>query len=344
MTEYYDGTKLLSLKDLNGDTPEIFISTANRSAGKTTYFGRLLVNRFIKEGKKFGLLYRWDYELDDVADKFFKDIGSLFFPEHIMTSKRYGKVFSYLLLDDIVCGYAFALNKADQIKKLSHLFSDVDSILFDEFQSETNHYCPNEVAKFQSIHTSIARGQNKQVRYVPVYMVSNLVSIINPYYVEMNLSNRLNSKTKYLRGVGVVLEQGFNESASTAQKESGFNKAFGESDYLAYAAENVYLNDNQAFIEPPSKASSQYLGTIRYMGTNYGIRAYRELGIIYCDNHPDNTFPLKVSVTTEDHNINYVMLRQNSMFVSSLRFYFENGAFRFKDLKCKEAVLKCISY
>lgn len=344
MGTYYDGTKLLSMKDLNGETPEIFICTANRTAGKTTYFGRLLINRFKKEGRRFGLLYRWDYELDDVADKFFKDIASLFFPGDVMTSKRYGKVFSYLILNGAVCGYAFALNKADQIKKLSHLFSDVDSILFDEFQSETNHYCPNEVAKFQSIHTSIARGQNKQVRYVPVYMVSNLVSIINPYYVEMNLSSRLTDSTKFLRGNGVVLEQGYNESASQAQRESGFNKAFGDSDYLAYSAENVYLNDNKAFIAPPAKSASQYLGTIRYMGVNYGIRAYRELGIIYCDNKADNTFPLRVSVTTEDHDINYVMLRQNSMFISSLRFYFENGAFRFKDLKCKEAILKCISY
>lgn len=344
MSKYYDGTKLLSMKDLNGDTPEIFICTSNRSAGKTTYFGRMLVNRFKREGKKFGLLYRWDYELDDVADKFFKDIGSLFFPDDVMTSKKYGKIFTYLLLNDQVCGYAFALNKADQIKKLSHLFSDIDSILFDEFQSETNHYCPNETSKFQSIHTSIARGQDKQVRYVPVYMVSNPVSIINPYYTEMNLSSRLNAKVKFLRGEGVVLEQGYNESASNAQKSSGFNKAFGNSQYLAYAAENVYLNDNKAFIQPPAKAVSRYIGTLRYMGNNYGIRVYKDLGIVYCDNKPDNTFPLRVAVTTEDHDINYVMLRQNEMFISSLRFYFERGVFRFKDLKCKEAVLKCISY
>lgn len=344
MGTYYDGTKLLSMKDLNGETPEIFICTSNRSAGKTTYFGRLLVNRFKKSGKKFGLLYRWDYELDDVADKFFKDIGSLFFPDDTMTSKRYGKVFTYLMLNDVVCGYAFALNKADQVKKLSHLFSDIDSILFDEFQSETNSYCPNEVAKFQSIHTSIARGQNKQVRYVPVYMVSNPVSVINPYYVEFNISSRINDKMRFLKSNGLVLEQGFNESASKAQKESAFNRAFYNSEYLAYSAENVYLNDNTAFIEPPAKASSIYLGTLRYMGKNYGIRAYRDLGIIYCDNRPDNTYPLRVSVTTEDHDINYVMLKQSDNFISSLRFYFEHGAFRFKDLKCKEAVMKCISY
>ena len=40
MPQYYDGTKLLSMQDMNGNKPEIYISTSNRSAGKTTYFNR----------------------------------------------------------------------------------------------------------------------------------------------------------------------------------------------------------------------------------------------------------------------------------------------------------------
>lgn len=56
--------------------------------------------------------------------------------------------------------------------------------MFDEFQSENNDYCPNEVQKFISVHTSVARGQGKQLRYVPVYMLSNPVTLLNPYYIE----------------------------------------------------------------------------------------------------------------------------------------------------------------
>ena len=58
---YYDGTKLLSLKDLNGNDPEIFIVTTNRTGGKTTYFNRWAVNRFLKGKGKFGLIYRYVY-------------------------------------------------------------------------------------------------------------------------------------------------------------------------------------------------------------------------------------------------------------------------------------------
>ena len=43
---YYDGTKLLSLLDLSNKRPEINMVTSNITGGKTTYFGKLVVNKF----------------------------------------------------------------------------------------------------------------------------------------------------------------------------------------------------------------------------------------------------------------------------------------------------------
>lgn len=344
MGKYYDGTKLLSMLDINGNKPEIYMCTTNRTGGKTTYFGRLCINRFLDKGEKFGLLYRYNYELDDIVDKFYKDLGSLFFPNYTMTSKRRAKgTFQELFLNDKSCGYALSLNNADQIKKYSHLFSDIQRMIFDEFQSETNHYCDNETKKFISIHTSIARGQGEQVRYVPVFMLSNPVSIINPYYVEMGISGRLKDDTKFLRGDGFVLEQGYIESASIEQKNSGFNRAFAKNNYTAYSSECVYLNDNKAFVEKPT-GKSKYLCTLRYKGSDFALREYAESGLIYCDDKADSSFLTKISVTTDDHNINYVMLKRNDFFLSNLRYFFEHGCFRFKDMRCKEAVLSALSY
>lgn len=344
MSKYYDGTKLLSMLDINGNKPEIYMCTTNRTGGKTTYFGRLCINRFLDKNEKFGLLYRYNYELDDIVEKFYKDLGSLFFPGYTMTSKRRAKgTFQELFLNEKSCGYALSLNNADQIKKYSHLFSDIQRMIFDEFQSETNHYCDNETKKFISIHTSIARGQGEQVRYVPVYMLSNPVSIINPYYVEMSISGRLKDDTKFLRGDGFVLEQGYIESASIEQKNSGFNRAFSKNSYTAYSSECVYLNDNKAFVEKPA-GKSKYLCTLRYKGSDFALREYTESGLIYCDDKADSSFLTRISVTTDDHNINYVMLKRNDFFLSNLRYFFEHGCFRFKDMRCKEAVLSALSY
>lgn len=344
MSKYYDGTKLLSMLDINGNKPEIYMCTTNRTGGKTTYFGRLCINRFLDKGEKFGLLYRYNYELDDIVEKFYKDLGSLFFPNYTMTSKRRASgTFQELFLNDKSCGYGLSLNNADQIKKYSHLFSDIQRMIFDEFQSETNHYCECETKKFVSVHTSIARGQGKQVRYVPVYMLSNAVSIINPYYVEMGISSRLKDDTKFLRGDGFVLEQGYVESASIEQKNSGFNRAFSKNSYTAYSSECVYLNDNKAFVEKPA-GKSKYLCTLRYKGSDFALREYTESGLIYCDDKADSSFLTRISVTTDDHNINYIMLKRNDFFLSNLRYFFEHGCFRFKDMRCKEAVLSALSY
>ena len=340
---YYDGTKLLSLTDCNGKKPELYMCTTNRTGGKTTYFNRYVVNKFKKGDGKFGLVYRFNYEVDDCADKFFKDIGSLFFPHDTMTNKRKASgAYHELFLNGVSCGYAFSLNCADQLKKYSHLFSDCNRLIFDEFQSETNHYCSNEINKFLSMHTTIARGQGEQKRYVPVYMIANPVSLINPYYCALKISSRLRSDTKFLRGDGWVLEQGYVDSAAEAQKDSGVFRAFANENYSAYNAQGIYLNDNYAFIDKP-KGIGRYICTIKYDGVEYAFREYSSLGIMYCDTRVDNSFGFKIAVTTDDHNINYVMLKNNDFFLKTLRYYFERGCFRFKDLKCKEATIVALS-
>ena len=174
-------------------------------------------------------------------------------------------------------------------------------------------------------------------------MLSNTVSIINPYYTELGIAERLKHDTKFLRGDGYVLEQGYVESAAQSLKKSAFNRAFSRNQYLAYASENIYLNDNTAFIEKPT-GRNKYLCTLRYKQCDYGIREYPDSGIIYASNRADINNPNRISVTTDDHNINYVMLRSNQLFINNLRYYFEKGCFRFQDLKCKEALIRAISY
>lgn len=342
---YYDGTKLLSLKDIDGRQPEIYMCTTNRTGGKTCYFSGLLVRRFKKNKKnKFMLLYRYKYELENCAEKFFKDIRGIWFPGDDMTCKAAGSgVYQKLFLNDEHCGYAVSINQAEAIKKNSHLFSDTSAMFMDEFQSETNNYCPNEVQKFISIHTSVARGQGEQVRYVPVYMCANPVTLLNPYYIEMGISERLRKDTRFLRGNGYVLEQGFVDSAAEAQAGSAFNRAFSNNSYVAYSSQGVYLNDNIAFLERPD-GNSRYLATLRYHGKDYAIREFAQLGFLYCDDKADSTYPVRITVTTDDHAINYVMLRRSDMLLSQFRYFFEQGAFRFKNLNCKEAVLKALSY
>ena len=341
---YYNGTKLLSMKDINGQTPELFISTTNRSGGKTTYFNRLCINRWKKKRQKFAVLVRYKYELDGFEQQFFKDIKPLFFPNDDMTSKLMKKgTYASLRFNDEECGYVLPINCADSIKKISHLLSDTELMIMDEFQSETNNYCPDEVQKFQSIHTSIARGRGEQVRYVPVILISNPVTLLNPYYIALGVAPRIQSNMNFIRGDGFVLEQGYVESAAKAQMDSAFNRAFSGSKYVSYAAQGVYLNDNLTFIERP-EGRSNYIATVKYNGKTFAIREFPEVGVMYCDDKADNTYPIKIAITTEDHSPGFRLRTGTDFFINTLRGYFDNGCFRFKNIECKEAVFRTLSY
>lgn len=344
MSEFYDGTKLLSMMDINGKQPEIYLSTGNRSIGKTTWFNRYLVKDFKNKHKKFCLVYRWNYELSDCADKFFKDVQRLFFPTDDMTEKRRSNgIFVELFLNGQSCGYCITLNNADSLKKFSHLLSDVDKMLFDEFQSENDHYAPNELNKLLSIHTSIARGSGEHVRRVPLYMLSNKVSIINPYFLSLGISDRLKEDTKYLKGDGFVLEQSYMESVATEQLESPFNRAFKSENYVAYASQNVYLNDSLTFIDKP-KGMSYYVATVRYNNTDYAIRHYPQENLYYMDKSVDEDFKVKLAFSAESHDVNYILVGTANPYIIILKNAFEKGLFRFKNQECKCAFFEMLRY
>ena len=344
MSQYYDGTKLLSLSDIDGLKPEIYMVMGNRTAGKTYYFKRMILRRFIKTGKKFLCLVRFTYELDGFADNFFKDLEEIHFTGHKMEQKPIGKnLFVELYFDGVPCGYVVALNTADTIKKYSSRFVDVDCMFMDEFQSEIGKYCPDEITKFQSIHTSVARGGGKQSRYVPVYMASNNASIINPYFAAFDIATRLSKNTKFLRGNGWVLEVTYNQNASKAMKESGFGRAFKNSSYMDYATNNKSLLDTDAFICKMKGDCSPY-ATVYSDGKEFGLWSYDHDGILYVSHKTDPNEVVRITFKTEDHNVNYIMLQTADKTIKKLKKLFEHGAVRFADMECKNMFVEMIGY
>lgn len=340
---FYDGTKLLSLRDINRKRPEIYISTTNRNAGKTTFFNRMLMNKFVKRKEKFCLVYRYNYELDDCGSKFFKSIGKLFFNNHEVHSKMHSdKTYAEIYFDGDLCGYGVSLNKSNEIKKCSHLLSDTKYMLFDEFQPENNRYLKGEVKALMSIHTSLAREEGKQVKYLPLYMISNTVSIANPYFLAMGITNLLRSNTKYLRGDGFVLEQSYYEDVANMQLESGFNRALSSDSYVAYASQNVYLNDNTTFIDKPSGAS-RYICTI-VSDKNYSIRYYVDIGLYFMDKTYDRDNKTQISFETKNHNSNTILATASSNYGRMLKELFEKGMIRFSNYECKNVFITLLKY
>ena len=174
-------------------------------------------------------------------------------------------------------------------------------------------------------------------------MLSNNVSILNPYFAELGVSARLQPNTNFLRGNGWVLEQGFNEGASKAQLSSKFMQAFSSNDYIGYLTSKEYLYNDNAFIEKMSGVS-RYLCTFRFQGKEYSIREFPNEKVLYCDNSIDETYKLRFAVNVEDMLPTYTLRMPTDMFIQSFRRYFSNGCFRFKNMECKAALICLLKY
>lgn len=346
MGKYYDCNYLLTLKDRNGNLPDIYITDGNRTAGKTVSFKKRLVDTFLKsktDVNQFYLIYRYKTDMQSLSESFFTDIKRLFYQGHEMTEKKlFDGAVVMLLLNGKPCGYCLPLSLSAKIKRMSSIFVTVAHGFFDEYQDENNTYLPNEIDKLMSIHTSIARGDGKQSRRVPLYMASNTVSMLNPYYQALGINKILKRDTKILRGDGWVYERTYNENAAQAFTGSAFNRAFASSKYFGHAAENVYLNDNDALIARPSGAN-EYMLSIRYNNLWYSVRKYNTC--IYVSEGADKTFPRRVCFNyTDVIDDRAVMVNSSNYIILTLRAYFHRGLMRFENLQCKNMMFDMLSF
>lgn len=343
-TKYYNAEKLLKKKDLDGLTPEIFAVVGNRAAGKTFYFKDMLVKNWLEKKEQFLDILRFKYEVPDRVNAFYEDLTQIKYKDLDVKSK---KMFSGIavahILNDEIAGYSVALSSADMLRKYSSMFVNIQAKFFDEFQSETMHYCPNEIIKMQSIHMSVARGEGKQSRYVPTYMCSNNVSILNPYFAAWGFTTRINKDTKFLRGHGVVLEQCYNESAAEAAKQSRFNQAFQNTSYLDYAASNKAMSDNYAFIENINEPDNWYMYTIVYDNIDFALWQNERLGLLIFNRKVDHQRRNILTFKNADHDINRVLLMRMEDVIGRWRILFQQGCFRFSDLQAKQAMLDILA-
>lgn len=336
MSNFYNGNKLLSLKDLNGKAPEIFMCCGNRTAGKTFFFKRWMLRRFVKHGEKFVVFVRFIDDISNAVEGFFSDIGPLFFPDGQMEQRPLlnGKA-GELLYNKKPCGYVIALNDSERIKRNSALFSDAERGFLDEFMSENGKYVNGELRKFNSIRISIGRGgkTGKHVRYFPVYLCSNNVTVFNPYFEYFHVGERLDNRTKYLRGDKWVLEQTFNEEAAAAILEaySGI-----DAKELAYAATNDFLLDTNQFVLKIPGEKFPLLNLV-YNGERFGL--WKSSEFFYVNKKPFDGNIETLAFNMTDHNETNIMTINTSPLVKTMRKAYMNNLVRFDCMKSKHAFI-----
>lgn len=335
--KYYNPDALLSMKDLDGNEPSIYIITSNRSAGKTFSFLIKALKTFNDSKRKTILIYRHQFELNS-ASTIFNSVLSMY-PEYgneVSTVTHARGLFYEIILDNESFAYAVSLNNTDTLKKYSSLFSDVDMCIFDEFQLEDGNYLKNEVEKLQSLLITVARGGGAQSRPIKVFLLGNEVSMLNPYFIFFDINKRLKNNTKFIRGHGWVAEFHFNESASKSIQENGLYRAFN-SHYMRYSANNEKLFREDEFIENTT-GKTKYLFTIKHNGKYWGVREELASGKTYISNKHDISCKNILTFTSGEHSTNTVMLNKHSFIAKKLKESYQLGLLRFENLNAKNVI------
>lgn len=174
-------------------------------------------------------------------------------------------------------------------------------------------------------------------------MISNAVTLINPYYLSLGICDRLQRNTKYLKGDGFVLEQGFYQDVANLQQGSAFNRAFKDEKYIAYASQNIYLNDNECLIDKMN-GRNRYIVTVKYNGKLFSIKYYYDEGLYYVDSSADESYPDKIVINANEQDSGFRFTGDGSLYIQLLRKVFECGNIRFKNQQCKSLLFDMLKY
>ena len=286
---YYNGAGVL-----NSGCP-INFSIGNRSTGKSFYWKRYCIKRFIEAGKQFIYIRRNIVDIDVVKNTWFDDIGQKF-PGYSLDSKDHE---FYLRKDGKVelCGYYYALTEIKKLKSI--VFEKVETIFFDEFLPDDNKYLKPSEPSYEpelllSLFFTVARGYKTPIREdVRLIASANNVTMYNPYFsfFKIDLSKVNKQKVNY-----VYAESILNESIRDEILKSKFGQILKSTGYGKYALNNKSLYSYDRHISKIPKGA--YLWCMIYCFDWYMVFADDD-GSVYIKEGYDSSFKKKFRITDD---------------------------------------------
>ena len=206
-----------------------------RGVGKTY----CLTNKCIKLGLEtkdisFVVLARYKEDIIAIKDGWWEIVEHLY-PDYIFFSKR-NIIYAKNSLETFPIGEFIALRDYMRAKRKPR--PKVRIIFFDEFLNEENDYLKNEINAYTSICDSIIRNRDN----VRCYLVSNHISVLNPYFNYFGIKQL---GKRFTRGQHDSLLE-FTDSAEFIKyrKETKFGKSIEGTEYGDYAMLGRMLLDD----------------------------------------------------------------------------------------------------
>lgn len=295
-----------------------------RGLGKTYGAKKLVIKEFINHGHQFIYLRRYKEEQRSKMT-FFSDV-MIEFPE--WEFRVNGNEAQMKPIDEdnkkawVTCGYFNVLSTAQQNKSTS--YPKVHTIIFDEFIIEKGvvRYLPNEVNCLLNFYSTVDRWQDR----VKVLMLSNAISIMNPYFSEYKI---LPEREFVMRGKGMICAHFVNsERFANEVSETRFGRFIKEfqNEFAEYAVGNVFSDNSDEFVSNKN-ASARYMLTLK---TPSGYFSIWSDGVNYFAQEKRPKADERVySLWTCPHRPGEIQLERSSKILQMLRRFYRNGKMYF---------------
>lgn len=341
-TKFYSPEKVLKVSE--NTNIKIFHIISNRTSGKTTSMQIYSFCDYINTSAQFLYLVRNKKELNNF-EHCFDDLLKIY-PDtfnfdldgcYILDSTGYQ---IYDKKTKKILGFVVSLKSADDIKKFRGLFNNVNTIIFEEFLTETGKYLKNEYMLLQSIYTTVASGNGKHVRDVKMFLLGNNVSMINPYYSRYNVVARKQENTRFIRYDTAIFEFYNNECASKELLEK--NPFMTENDkYSMYATLNKSMTNDNCFIAK-YKNNGIYYASIIF--DNAIIDLYFCNSKIYFVNNTNiKNNSRRLYASSNNLMNNGTILLYHSDLINHIKRLYYKSLLRFDSIQTKELIYNCLS-
>ena len=315
----------------------INIVIGGRGTGKTFNAKKHCIEDFIKHGRQFFYVRRYNTELDLAMQGFFDQLQHEgYFEEHTFEVKKSKHLYKFFM-DKKPIGFACALSTALIFKSAS--FPDVYNLIFDEAliaRGSSYRYLRNEVTQFLELLESIFRLRNGRV-----LILSNAITVANPYFEFWNIIPKANKQFEFYHDGDICLEQVQNEAFKQEKLKSPIGRLIANTEYGEYAIDNKMLQDNNTFIGfKPNDAKYSFL--IKIDGSQFGVWTSNKQGALYISSLYDPTKPLVLALDAESHDESSLLVGTRENAYMRLRRAFELGLLFFENQKQKHKVVSAL--
>lgn len=206
-----------------------------RGHGKTYATTKMCIDTGLEQKDiSFIVLVRYKEDIKDLKDGWW-DIVAHLYPDYMFYSKR-NIIYAKNTLESFPIGEFIALRDYMRAKRKPR--PKVKIIFFDEFLNEENDYLPNEIKAYLSICDSVIRNRDN----VRCYLVSNHISVINPYF---NYFGFVQLGKRFTKGQhDSLLEFTDSEEFVAYRKTTKFGSSISGTEYGEFAMMGKMLLDD----------------------------------------------------------------------------------------------------